>query len=403
MTTINRLTPLKVKALDRPGRHADGGNLYLTISKTGSKTWSFMYRMPGVGRQREAGFGSVDALSLKEARERARQGRALIKQGQDPIEVWAEEKRAKRPVLTFAEAASAHFEKKFREWRSTKAGKGEASVLYRHAGALMRLPVDKIDTAAVVAVLKPIWGTDSGTRVRQRIEAVLNAGYVLTGLDKANPGRWRGHLDHLLPKLKNGTTHFASMDYHAVPQFVAALRQRRDLYARPLEFVILCGVRASEGLGARWEEIDLAVKTWTIPPSRMKSEREHRVPLSARAVEILRQMRDARPEDELVFRGGYAPMAPRGFERLLARMGWKGKATTHGFRSSFRDWVSEQTATPHAVAEKCLSHQVGDATSRAYARSDLLEQRRPVMTAWSEWLDGGRGDVLPFRAVESAS
>jgi integrase len=405
MTTINRLTPLKVKALDKPGRHADGGNLYCVVAPTGAKTWSFMYRAPGTGRQREAGFGSTDALSLKEARERARQGRALIKQGQDPLAHWQEAKRAARPSLTFAEAAEAHFAKKRLEWKSQKAGANEVSLLNRCAKPLMKLPVDAVDTAAVLKVIKPLWTEkpDTASRLRQRIEAVLNAGYVLISLDRTNPARWRGHLDHLLPKPKLGQTHYTAMPYREVPAFVAELRQRSNLYSPPLEFVILTGVRAMEGLGAKWSEVDLDARVWTVPPARMKAGRDHRVPLSARAVEILRQMRAERPDDEMVFRGGFAPLNAKGCERLLAKMGWKGKATTHGFRSSFRDWVSEQTATPHAVAEACLSHQTGDATSRAYARSDLLEQRRAVMTQWSEWLDGGRGDVVPFRAVENAS
>jgi integrase len=397
---IERLSALKVKNEKRQGRHADGGNLYMVVSPSGGKSWSFMYRWNG--RQRESGLGSVDALSLKEARERARQGRAMLKQGVDPIEHWRDAKRAQRPVLTFAEAAEAHFQKKFSEWKSTKSGRGEQSVLYRHAGPLMKLPVDKIDTAAVVAILKPVWTSkpDTGTRLRQRIEAVLSVGYTLLSLDKANPARWKGHLDHLLPKTKTGSRHFASMPYAEVPGFVAELRQRGDLYARPLEFVILTGVRAMEGLGARWEEIDEAAKLWTIPKERMKKgDRPHRVPLSEPALAILRQMRAARPEDTLVFRGDYAPLTSRGFERLLKRMG--RPVTTHGFRSSFRTWISEQTPTPFAVAEAALAHLTGDATSRSYERTDHLEARKPLMALWAASLDGGRGEVLPFQKIES--
>jgi integrase len=393
---IERLSVLKVKNAKKQGRLADGGNLYLSISETGAKSWSFLYRSPVTAKQREAGFGSIDALTLKQARERARQGRALLKEGKDPIEHWREERRAQRPVLTFADAAKEHFAKKFREWKSAKAGAGEHSILTRYAAPLMKLPVDKVETGAVLAVLKPIWEELPGTatRLRQRIEAVLNAGYVLTGADRSNPARWRGHLDHLLPK-RNGHRHFAAMPYREVPEFVAELRQSDDPYARALEFVILTGVRVMEGLGARWDEVDFEAKIWTIPPARMKSGREHRAPLCDRAIAILREQLAARPEDQLVFRGSFAPMNAKGCSRLIRRLG--RSCTVHGFRSSLRDFISEQLAVPHAVAEACLAHAVGDQTSRAYARSDLLEQRRPVMAGWSQWLAGGRGDVVPLK------
>jgi integrase len=405
MTTLNRLTSLKVKAIDKPGRHADGGNLYVVCAPSGSKTWSFLYRQPGTGKQREAGFGSVEGLTLKEARERAREGRAMLAKGQDPITVWKGEKAAKR-ALSFEEAAQAHFEKKFREWRNQTSGEGERSLLYKHAAKLMKLPVDMIDANAVLAVLKPVWTEkpDMSRRLRARIEAVLNVGYVMLGADKANPARWKGHLDHLLPRPRKATNH-AALSYAEVPEFIAELRARDDVYSLALEFLILTGTRASETLQARWSEFgDLNAKTWVIPATRMKAFREHRVPLSDRAVEILKERRVVVHEDEaLVFRGPYAPLNVKGLERVIAKLGLAGKATPHGFRSSLRDWISEQTATPHAVAEMCLAHKIGDSTVQAYAWSDLLEQRRPVMQLWAKFLEGLGGEVVPFRTSDKTT
>jgi integrase len=403
-----RLTPLKVKALDKPGRHADGGNLYVTVAPSGAKTWCFLYRQPGTGKQREAGFGSVDAMSLKEARERARQGRSMIAQGQDPLDAWKAEKAAKR-APTFAEAATMHFEKKRGEWRNPQSIAGEEALVRNYAKKLMATPVDQITTDAVLAVLKPIWHQvpDSARRLRGRIEAVIGAGYVMAGVDKTNPARWKHHLDNLLPKPRR-PTHYAALPYVEVPAFVAELRRNSgdapagsltDLYSLPLEFLILTATRANETLQAKWSEVNFDTKTWVIPKERMKKgERQHRVPLSDRALEILKARRAVVHEDEeRVFKGSYAALNSRGLERLVEKMGLKDKATPHGFRSSFRDWVDEQTSTPFAVAEQCLSHKVGDSTVQAYARSDLLEQRRPVMAMWSTYLDGGPGaEVLPF-------
>jgi integrase len=397
MTTLNRLTPLKVKALDKPGRHADGGNLYVTVAPSGAKTWCFLYRQPGTGKQREAGFGSIDALTLKQARERAQEGRALLAQGKDPLDIWKAERAAKR-APTFGEAAKEHFEKKFVEWRNQTSGENERALLYNYSAKLMATPVDLIDTQAVLAVLKPLWAEkpDAGRRLRARIEAVIAVGYTLAGVDKINPARWRHHLDHLLPKPPR-VEHHPAMPYREIPSFVAELRQRGDVYAAALEFLMLTGTRANETLQAQWGEIDFVSRTWVIPAERMKAACEHRVPLSDRAVEILRARREVvHPDERLVFKGAYAPLNTRGLQRVLEEMGWKERATPHGFRSALRDWITEQTSTPWAVAEQCIAHKVGDGTVQAYARSDVLEQRRPVMAKWADWLDGGRGEVLPF-------
>jgi integrase len=411
---IERLTALKVKALVKPGRHGDGGNLYLVVSPSGSKTWSFLYRWRD--RQREAGFGSIDAMSLKEARERAREGRSLIKQGQDPIAVWQEAKRAAKTAPTFGEVAAEHFEKKVAEWKSKKAAKAEQALLARYGAPLMKLPVDQIDTSDVKALLKSMWSDkpDVAMRLRQRIEQVLDLARVLGHIDahKANPARWKGHLDQTLPKRSRDHGHHASLSYAEVPAFVASLRAMGGVLALALEFVILTGVRANEATGARWDEISLSARTWVISAERMKSGREHRAPLSERAIEILKARRAATHEDEpLVFRGPFAPLNAKTFERVIRKLGTKTTVkhngasekvwiTTHGFRSSLRDWMSEQTATPFAVMERVLAHAVGDGTVQAYDRTDQLEQRRAVMELWGRFLEQRpEPNVVPLAAV----
>jgi integrase len=392
------------RSLKKAGRYADGANLYVTVSDAGAKRWTFLYRSPASGKQRETSFGGINDLTLAQARERAREGRVMLREGKDPIEAWREMKRAAQPVLTFREAAEAHFAKKLAEWKNQRSGKGERSLLYRHGSKLMDVAVDKIDTAAVLGVLKPTWTElpDMSRRLRAGIEQILNVGFVMTGLDRANPARWKGHLDHLLPKSRKPVNH-AAMPYFDVPGFVGQLREVDTVYAHALEVLILTATRANETLQMRWTEIDFGARVWTIPPTRMKSGREHRVPLSDRAIGILRHRREAAPESEMPFRGKYCGLNNKGLERLLAKLGG-GCCTVHGYRSAFRDWCGEETNFPRELAEAALAHVVGEAVERAYRRGDALEKRRALMDAWARYLDGDRGgEVVPFRQIENAS
>jgi integrase len=406
---IGKLTPVGVKALKEPGRYSDGANLYVVVSKTGAKTWSFIYRWRG--RQREAGFGSVGALRLKEARERAQEGRALIVKGKDPLAVWQAAKRAKS-VPDFEEATQVFLEKKTSEWRSDKQKRQARVMLKKHCKPIARLPVNEIDTRDVLGVLKPLWAKAPAVALRLRgyIENVISAAKAIGDIDehKANPARWRGHLKHLLPERSKKSRHFAAMPYSRLPDFVVDLRDRRfneegsfHVPAYALEFTVLTAVRAGEALGCRWDEIDLPARTWTLPERRMKTGRAFEVPLSDAAVAIIAAMRAVRVEHcPFVFPGRFrsVPISSKAFERLLKLM--KEPFTTHGFRSAFRDWAGNETATPRDVCEMALAHKVGDVTEQAYRRSDALAKRRKLMDAWAAYLSWPPADnVMPFKTL----
>jgi integrase len=274
--------------------------------------------------------------------------------------------------------------------------------LTRYCGPIRETPVDAIDTEAVLSVLKPLWARvpETAARLRGRIEAVLDAararGHICR--NAANPARWRGHLDKLLPKRAKLTRgHHAAMPYADLPAFVAGLRERPAIAARALEFCILTAARSGEALGARWDEIDFDGRIWTLPPVRTKAAREHRIPLSDRALALLREMEAARAGD-YVFRGQRRgrPLSPMGFEMLLRRI--NSPYTTHGFRSSFRDWAGNETHFPRELAEHALAHVIGDRAEQACRRSDALQRRRELMDAWARHCERAAEDnVLAFK------
>lgn len=402
---IHRLVDRQVKALG-PGRHADGGGLYLIVDASRARRWAFIWTKDG--KRRELGLGGLAKVSLAAARRRAAEAAERVGAGGDPIAdrvaaQVAESQRASE-VQPFGEFADAWFEmavapglrnEKHRDtWRAT---------LNTYCAPIRGKAIASIDTTDVLSILRPIWNTktETASRIRGRIERVLDAATVMGARsDKANPARWRGHLDQLLPrprKLKRG--HHPAMDWREVPAFMARLREREAVTARALEFIILTAARAGEALGARWSEIDLANAIWTVPASRMKRGKEHRVPLSSAAVEVLRAVQSlstGRP-DALVFPGlTRRPMGPEALEMLRRRMG-AGKYTTHGFRSSFRDWAGEVTTAPREVAEACLAHEIGNAAERAYRRGDAIEKRRVLLSCWAGFCDGrGEQNVVPL-------
>ena len=264
---------------------------------------------------------------------------------------------------------------------------------------LRALPVDEIDTAAVLEILKPLWTRvpETASRLRGRIETVLDAARArgLIGPNEANPARWRGHLDKLLPKRQKLTRgHHAAMPFADVPQFMASLRERDAVAALALEFAILTAARSGEVLGARWAEIDFENAIWTVPAARMKGGRMHRVPLSRRALVILKKLHAART-GEFIFPGQRSgkPLSAMAMEMILRRMKADG-ATVHGFRSSFRDWCGEVSTFPREVAEAALAHVAGDDTERAYRRGDALEKRRELMEAWGAYCEPKAGNVV---------
>jgi integrase len=400
--TIHKLTARAVETISKPGRHSDGGGLYLSISGEGRRRWVFMYTWRG--RQREAGLGAASkgGVSLKEAREKAAKGRALLKAGVDPIAEWS--KPGPEDAPTFGEAAADYLAAHADGWRNDKHKSQWRMTLTHYCQQIHKTPVDAIDTEAVLSVLKPLWtrAPETASRVRGRIEAVLDAakarGHV--SRNEANPARWRGHLDKLLPKrAKLARGHHAAMPYADIPAFVAGLRERPAIAARPLEFCILTAVRSGEALGSRWEEIDFEARVWTIPAERTKAAREHRIPLSGRAVAILREM-EATRTGSYVFPGRRpgCPLNGTAFEVLLRRI--KSPYTAHGFRSSFRDWAGNETHFPRELAEHALAHAIGDKAEQAYRRSDAPQRRRELMDAWARHCEGGSGgNLVPLKRL----
>ena len=400
---INRLNARTVETLKTPGRHADGGNLYLVITPTGGRHWAFLYRSRG--RLREMGLGSAGAVGLARARELAAQCRAQLADGVDPIDARRVDE-AKGEASFRAVAEDLHASKKG-EWRNAKSEAQWLTTLENHGGAIWHKRVDEITVADVLAVLKPIWIAKAETagRVRGRIEAVLDAARVrgLLPEDRANPARWRGTLSYLLPKrqrLQRG--HLKAMPFADVAAFVSDVRERPAIAARCLEFAILTAARSGEALGARWSEIDMAACLWTLPGTRMKAGKTHRVPLSDRCMALLREMEHVRsPGSAFVFPGTKAgrPLSVMALEMLLRRM--KVDDTVHGFRSTFRDWCGECTSYPREIAEAALSHQVGDAVERAYRRGDALEKRRALMQAWADYCGQvTMPNVVPIRQAD---
>jgi integrase len=402
--TTQRLTALEVKALTRPGRHSDGGNLFLTISKAGGKSWAFLYQRHG--RTREAGLGSVDRLSLKDARAKAAEGRQILGRGEDPLEIWRASARAKE-VPTFRQAVDEYFAAHRKEWRSDRHAAEWKRSVDAYAKPLMTLKVNEIDALDVERALKAGWedAPETASRVRGRIERILSsciaAGWI--GRDKLNPARWKDNLEHRLAK-RPKAKHFAALPYEDAPSFVAMLREQRYSErgavitpAFAFEFLILTACRSNETLGARWGEVDLEAKTWTVPAERTKRLRAHVVPLSAAALKILEEMAKIQCSD-LVFPGKRDdwPLGPLTFVNMLRRM--RVKATAHGMRSAFRDWAGNETAAPRDVCEAVLGHQVGDATELAYRRQDALEKRRALMAAWGAYLDDVDARLIRLRA-----
>jgi integrase len=401
---LNRLTAREVATLSEPGRHADGGRLYLSISTHGRKSWTFMWVKDG--RQREMGLGAVSDVSLAKARQFAQAAREQLAEGRDPLEA----RRALQAIPTFAEVAAQVLKDATARSRNAVHAAQWKRSLEVEAEALRALRVDKIGTEDIVSLLRPIWDAkpETASRLRGRIERVLDAAAARGWRSRENPARWKGHLASILPaqrKLVRG--HHTAMKLDDVPVFMASLRERPAVAARALEFLIQTASRTGEVIGATWSEIDLDQKIWTVPADRMKAGREHRVPLTARAMEILRERLTAQPDakpGDYVFPGPKeaSAMSNMAMTALLKRM--DVDVTTHGFRSAFRDFAGDRTSFAREVAEAALAHRVGDATEQAYRRSDALEKRRKLMESWAGFLASPRtvGDVVAIGSVRRA-
>jgi integrase len=375
---LNRFSAKEVERLKTPGRHSDGGGLYLAIDDNGRRRWVFMYARRG--RRVELGLGGGRDLSLATARTEATALRAILANGEDPKAT-----RATEQVPTFGECADTYVEAMQSSWRNAKHAAQWSMTLKTYAKPIRNQQVDEITTQDILDILQPLWKRvpETAKRLRGRIENVLDAAKAKGQRSGENPARWRGHLDQLLPKRQRLTRgHHAALPYDDVPALMEELRGRSAAAARALEFTILTACRTSEVLGATWEEIDVEKKFWTIPASRMKAAREHRVPLSPRCLEIAEAMRK-KGTDGFVFPGPKLkePLSTMAMAMLLRRM--KVKVTVHGFRSSFRDWASETTGFPHEVCEMSLAHTIANKAEAAYRRGDLFEKRRKLMEAWA--------------------
>lgn len=407
------LSALEVKRLSAPGMYAAGGvpGLHLQVLPTGGKTWLLRVTIganaDGKQRRSEVGLGGYPAITLQQARDKARDVREKIVQGIDPI---AERKAAHSALLasranamTFETAAQSFIEAKADEWRNPKHRQQWNNTLETYAfPTIGRLQVQDIDTPHVLAILKPIWKakTETATRVRQRIESVLDWATARQYRDGLNPARWKGHLDMMLarPRKVATTSHHPALPVAGVSRFMAHLRKMDGIGARALEFTILNAARSGEVRGATWDEINIDQATWTIPAGRMKAGKEHRVPLTGDAVKLLKSL--PRMEgSNLVFpaaRGGELSDATltaviKRMHATEAKAGRKGYldpkqhkiATPHGFRSTFRDWAAEGTNHAHDVVEMALAHTIGNKTEAAYRRGDLFQKRRALMDDWA--------------------
>lgn len=386
---VNRLSARRVQTETKPGRHSDGNGLYLIVDPSGAKRWLFIYRR--VGKQKEMGLGGVGAVPLAEARKRRDKAREQLAAGVDPIGEKRAQKARSSPALTFGAFADQMIAEWAKGFKNPKLSHQWTQTIRDHAAALRTMPVNTLGTEDVLAALQPIWTTkgETASRLRGRIERILDAAKVKGLRSGENPARWRGHLDHLLPRRKKLTRgHHAAMPFVDVPAFVERLRERKAIAALGLEFLILTAARPGEARGAQWAEFDLDAKLWTVPAARMKAGRDHRVPLTDRAVQIVKELKTIKRGD-FVFAGHKAskPLSNMAFDALLTRM--KVDFTAHGFRSSFRDWAGEMTNFAREVAEAALAHAVGDEVELAYRRGDALEKRRRLMEAWTNYVTRG--------------
>jgi integrase len=419
MVAKTQLTAVAVRALRhsgrsrKPERRHDGGGLYLQCAPGGAKTWAFRFTL--AGRERWMGLGPVDAVPLAEARRRAAEARAMVRDGRDPIAERARARRAAEDAAeteqrTFAAAVDRFLAAHETAWRNPKHRAQWRSTLGLALEAFGARHVATITTDDVLAVLRPLWARtpETGSRLRGRIERVLAWAKAAGWRAGDNPAAWRDALAHHLPPPRRvkPVRHHAALDWRRMPDLWAALATRAGIAAAALRFLILTAARSGEVRGMRWREIDPELRIWTVPGERMKAGKAHRVPLSDDALAVLDPLRPLAGDDPaaLVFpspRRGM-PLSDMALTAVLRDLpgDWRDalgrRITAHGFRSAFRDWCGETQAAPRDVAEAALAHTIRDATERAYARGDLLEARRSLMGKWTAYVTGAAAVVLPL-------
>ena len=395
------LTSLEIKNAPA-GMHSDGNGLYLCVKPSGTKSWIFRYQVNG--RRREMGLGALEYLEPVKARAEAAGLKAKVSEGIDPLDerksleaAAAAQRKAEQAALrkagaTFEVVAAQYIENHRPSWKNAKHAQQWENTLRTYVYPVVgNLPVDEVTTEHVVAILKPIWATKSETasRVRMRIEAVLTAAKLMGWRSGDNPAVYKGGLEAILPPISKvrQVRHHPALPYEEAPAFMRLLRERGGISAFALEFCILTAARSGEVRHANWDEIDQDVGLWIVPADRMKARREHRVPLSKRALEVLENI--GRHQDSpLIFPGvGFKPLSDMTLSAVLKRMNLS-QFTVHGFRSTFRDWAAETTPYPNEVVEMALAHTIANKAEAAYRRGDLLQKRRQLMDDWCDFLTG---------------
>jgi integrase len=405
MAKVALLSARAVQTTRKPGMYLDGRGLYLRIGPGGNKSW--IYRFALGGKTRDMGLGPYPDVALAEARERAASQRKLRLDGTDPIAARQAGKQEARldaaKAMTFKACAEAYIAAHQAGWKNPKhAAQWPATLGAYVYPAFGALPVQAVDVGLIMKAIEPIWTEkpETASRVRGRIESVLDWAAARGYRKGENPARWRGHLENLLPARSKvqRVEHHAALPYPEIGSFMAELRQRDGTAALAFEFAILTAARTGEAVGARWSEFDLAQRLWTVPPERMKGGKLHRVPLSDAALTILEKMGNIRQSD-FVFPGAKSdqPLSNMALAMTLRRMG-RGDLTVHGFRSTFRDWAAERTDFPTEVAEMALAHVVGDKVEAAYRRGDLFQKRRALAQAWASYCAGvPEGNVVSLQ------
>ncbi|MFP3475303.1 tyrosine-type recombinase/integrase [Burkholderia ambifaria] len=404
---INKLNPLAVTKTTKPGLYADGGGLYLQITTAGVKSWLFRYMRNG--KARGMGLGPVHTIGLADARARALDCRRQLLDGIDPIDSRNAERTAQgiaqTNAVTFQHCAEKYIEAHRASWKNAKHADQWTNTLTTYAYPVFEsLAVSAIDTALVMKVLEPIWTTktETASRVRGRIESILGWATVHGYRVGENPARLKGHLDKLLPKRSRvqKVEHHPALPYADLPDFMNELRAAEGTAARALEFLILTATRTNETIGATWQEFDLDEGVWIVPAERMKMRKEHRIPLSARAIALVRAQQKLKRGD-YVFPGARdkKPLSNMAMLQLLERMK-RNDITVHGFRSTFRDWAGETTHYPREVCEAALAHGIKDKAEAAYARGDLFTKRAALMQDWDKHCDCKQAVTRPPAPTE---
>ena len=387
---VNQLTARKVDAIKKAGLYADGFGLYLQVIDTGAKTWIFRYSLRG--RRRDMGLGSAKLVSLAEAREKAFEARRKIKiEGLDPIDARNLETALSSTPASFMEVANEYIQANNPKWGNPKTPQQWRNTLSDYCGPIIgATPIDQINTKLVLKCLKPIWTEKTVTagRLRGRIERILDYARVMGFREGENPARWQGHLDQLLPSIEKiaPPRHHAAMPYPEISGFMNSLYQEHGIAAKALIFLILTASRTNEIIRAEWQEIDFLSRSWNIPANRMKSNRDHRVPLSQPACKMLNKMRQDTPSQYIFY--NYVTKRPLSNMAMLKMLkARRPTLTVHGFRSTFRTWAAEKTDVQNDVIEAALAHIVGSKVVAAYQRGDLFEKRLKLMNDWATFLD----------------